>query len=116
MLQTYDNFIRWRIYASFDHTMKLQTSNIAATNNPNLLSCEISNCDFIMTSPNGNIFRVTAYLYREFDGRRWIPFTKASDAELWCFRLSRPEQTAEKTIETPVIWDANELFITSLWF
>ena len=31
----------------------------------------------MMTSSNGNIFRVT--------GHRWIPHTKASDVELWCF-------------------------------
>ena len=31
----------------------------------------------MMTSSNGNIFRVT--------GLRWIPRTKASDADLWCF-------------------------------
>ena len=32
---------------------------------------------------------------REFTGRRWIPFTKASDAELSCFLWSSPEQTVE---------------------
>ena len=39
----------------------------------------------IMTSSNGNIFRVTGHLCGEFTGHRWIPRTKASDAELWCF-------------------------------
>ena len=29
------------------------------------------------------IFRVTGYLCGEFTGLRWIPRTKASDAELW---------------------------------
>ena len=38
-----------------------------------------------MTSSNGNIFRVTGHLCGEFTGPRWIPHTKASDAELWCF-------------------------------
>ena len=38
----------------------------------------------IMTSSNGNIFRVTGLLCGEFIGHRWIPRTKASDAELWC--------------------------------
>ena len=37
----------------------------------------------MMTSSNGNIFRVTGPLYGEFSGHRWIPRTKASDAELW---------------------------------
>ena len=36
----------------------------------------------MMTSSNGNIFRVTGHLCREFTGKRWIPRTKASDAEL----------------------------------
>ena len=40
------------------------------------------------TSSNGNIFRVTGPLCREFTGHRWIPLTKASDAELWCFLWS----------------------------
>ena len=39
----------------------------------------------MMTSSNGNIFRVTGHLCGEFTGPRWIPRTKASDAELWCF-------------------------------
>ena len=37
----------------------------------------------MMTSSNGNIFRVTGHL--------WIPRTKVSDAELWCFLWSAPE-------------------------
>ena len=48
-------------------------------------------CGFIMmTSSSGNIFRVTGPLYREFTGHRWIPPTKASDVELWCFLWSAP--------------------------
>ena len=39
----------------------------------------------MMTSSNGNIFRVTGHLCGEFTGPRWIPRTKASDAGLWCF-------------------------------
>ena len=42
---------------------------------------------FIMTSSNGNIFRVTGHLCGEFTGPRWIPHTKANDAELCCFLL-----------------------------
>ena len=34
----------------------------------------------MMTSSNGNIFRVTDHLCGEFTGPRWIPRTKASDA------------------------------------
>ena len=45
----------------------------------------------MMTSSNGNIFRVTGHLCGEFTVPRWIPHTKASDAELWCFRWSASE-------------------------
>ena len=60
----------------------------------------------MMTSSNGNIFRVTGPLWEEFTGDRWIPLTKASDAELWCFLWSAPQQTVELTsrrrwFETP---------------
>ena len=43
---------------------------------------------FMMMSSNGNIFRVTGHLCGEFTGPRWIPHTKASDAELWCLLWS----------------------------
>ena len=39
----------------------------------------------MMTSSNGNIFRVTGHLCGKFNGPRWISRTKASDAELWFF-------------------------------
>ena len=44
----------------------------------------------MMTSSYGNIFHVTGPLCGEFTGLRWIPQTKASDAELWCFLWSAP--------------------------
>ena len=50
-----------------------------------------SQSNIIMTSSNGNIFRVTGLLCREFTGHQWIPCTKSSDAELWCFLWSAPE-------------------------
>ena len=43
-------------------------------------------------------------LWGEFIGHRWIPLTKASDAEIWTFFLSAPEQT-------PVVWVPSR----SLW-
>ena len=46
----------------------------------------------MMTSSNGNIFRVSGHLYGEFTGRRWIPRRKTSDAELWCFLWSASEK------------------------
>ena len=68
----------------------------------------------MMTSSNGNIFRVTGPLWGESTGHRWIPLTKASDAELWCFLWSALEQIVEQTIETPVIRYAIALIMTSL--
>ena len=44
------------------------------------------------TSSNGNIFRFTGHLCGEFTDPRWIPRTKASDAELWCFFDLRPNK------------------------
>ena len=44
----------------------------------------------MVTSPNGNIFRVTGPLSREFIGHRWISLTKSSEAELWCFLWCAP--------------------------
>ena len=45
----------------------------------------------MMTSSNGNIFCVAGPLCREFTGHRWIPHTKACDAEFWCFLCPTPE-------------------------
>ena len=41
-------------------------------------------------------------LVRDTTSHRWIPFTKASDAELWC----APATTNEQTLELPVISEA----------
>ena len=61
-----------------------------------------------------HILRVTGPLWGESTGHQWIPPTKASEAELWCFIWSAPEQTVEQKNETPVIWDAIVLIMTSL--
>ena len=36
---------------------------------------------------------------RESTGLRWIPITKVSVAELWCFLWSAPKRTVEQTID-----------------
>ena len=59
----------------------------------------------MMTSSNGNIFRVTGRLREKFTGHRGIPLTKASDEELWYF-LSAPnkrlsKQSIRRWFETP---------------
>ena len=68
----------------------------------------------MMTSSNGNIFRVTGPLWGESYGPRGIPITKASDAEFWWFLWSAPEQMVEQTIETPVIWNFIALIVMLL--
>ena len=70
---------------------------------------------------SSNIFRVTGPLWGESTGHRWIPLTKASDAELWFFfalclnkRLSK--QSLHRWFETPSrsLWrHCNELKVTS---
>ena len=70
----------------------------------------------MMKSSNGNIFRVTGSLWGESTRHRWIPLTKASDAELSCFLWSTLEQTVEQALETLVIWHAIALIMTSLIF
>ena len=45
----------------------------------------------MITSSNGNIFHVTGLLCGELTGHRWIPRSKASDAELWSFLWSAHE-------------------------
>ena len=65
----------------------------------------------MMTSSNGNIFRVTGSMCEELTGHRWIPIAKASDAELLCFLWSAPEQTVEQTVKTLEIWDAIALIM-----
>ena len=66
-----------------------------------------TNVRVMMTSSNGNIFRVTGHLCGEFIGHRWIPHTKAGDAELWCFLWSALNKRLSKQsrgwwFETPL--------------
>ena len=87
------------------------------TQNSNLFA---DNCYFLVwklvmvTSSNESNFRVNGPLCGEFTDHRWIPLTKANDAELWCFPWSAPEPTVEQTMETLVIWDTTALIMTSL--
>ena len=77
---------------------------------------------YMVTSSNGNIFRVTGLLCGEFTGHRWIPRTKVSDADRWCFLWSTSAPTVEhkqwrrRWFETPSrsLWrHCNDAF---LWF
>ena len=53
--------------------------------------------EYMMTSSNGKSFRVTGHWCGEFTGPRWIPCTKASDAELCFFFFDlRPNKRLSK--------------------
>ena len=63
----------------------------------------------MITSSNGNSFHITGPLSGESTGHQWIPLTKASDAELWCFLWFAFEQWLSKQsrcwwFETPSCW------------
>ena len=58
----------------------------------------------MMTSSYGNIFRVTGPLCGEFIGNRWIPLTKACDAELGAFFDLRLKKNGGVNN-----WDADDL-------
>ena len=61
--------------------------------------------NIMMTSSNGNIFRVTGPLCGGIHRSRWIPHTKASDAELWCLLWSAFIQAQIKeNIKPPRHW------------
>ena len=63
---------------------------------------------------NENIFRVIGPFVRGILRSPVTPLVKANSAKLWFFLWSAPVQTVEQTIDTPVIWGANALIITSL--
>ena len=61
-----------------------------------LVQATTAKCN-MMTSSNGNIFRVAGPLWGECTGHLWIPLTTASDAELWCFLWSTPKHGSVNT-------------------
>ena len=97
----YWNFV-WRIHQSPVHTSapfcyKMVHCRIwdwcivGVVHRSTLLEDPMSVSLIMMTSSNGNIFRVTGHLCGEFTGPQWISHAKASDAELWCFLWSATE-------------------------
>ena len=75
-------------------TWPIRCSHTCTTNTCTRDVCQEASCTVIsytmMTSSNGSFFCVTGPLCGEVTGHRWIPLTKASDAELWCFLRSAP--------------------------
>ena len=105
----------------FSHSLDLYFDDSAIDEHKSIFVDE--NTQHMMTSSNGNIFRVTRHLWWESTGDRWILLTKASDAELWCFlwyahnkRLSK--QSRCRWFETPPssLWrHCNVDEITGVW-
>ena len=76
--------------------------------------CYINWCHvIIMTSSNGNIFRVDGPLWEESTGDRWVPLTKGQCRRA-LFALMCIEQTVEQTTQMTVIRDTFALIMTSL--
>ena len=73
---------------------------------PSMQPWDCSNASDTMTPSNGNIFRFIGSLWGKSTGDRWIPLTKASDAELRSFLWGASKQTVEQTVELLAIWDA----------
>ena len=84
-------FIKWRVLNSCESVIAVTHILISPyidTPRRQRLSRKNSIHFVKMTSSNENIFRVTGHLCGQLTGHRWIPHTKASDAELWCFLWS----------------------------
>ena len=67
----------------------------------------------MMTPLNGNIFSVNGPVWGESTSHRWIP-SQRPVTRSFDFFSPVPEQTAEQTIETPVIYDVIALIILPL--
>ena len=67
------------------------------------------------TSSNGNIFRVTGHLCREFTGHRWIPRKKGQWRRALMFSLICAWLNGWVNSDEAVIWDAIVPIMTSLW-
>ena len=86
------NTLRFVIYFLVSHWDCVIQFRLDNNIDQNFKSHDVGKCGSSMTtSLIGSIFRVTCHLCGEFTGHRWIPRTKASDAELWCFPWSAPE-------------------------
>ena len=88
--QTYDNIYVIHYFHTDSFTVKPSGSS------NNILPGGSKACQLtIMTSSNGNFFRAAGPLCGHFTSQRWIPLTKASDAEL-CFFYRRLNQRLSK--------------------
>ena len=88
-----------------------------------------SHADIFATSSLSQILQTSSWWRHQMEifpfywpivkGIYWSPvdsLQKASDAELWCFLWSAPDQMDDQTIAMPVILDTVALIMTSLWY
>ena len=68
----------------------------------------------MMTLSNGNIFRVTGPFWGEYTGHRWFPSQRPVTWSFDVFFDLDLNKTFEQTAETPLIWHAIALIMTSL--
>ena len=83
------------VHCKLQVSIQLVTQSLTTSGRRDHLHRPWAYFNIIMTSSSGNIFRVTGPLCGEFTGDWWIPCTKTSDAELWWFLSSAPDQTTE---------------------
>ena len=76
----------------------------------NLVRCMYS----MMTSSNGNIFRVTGPLCGEFTGPGEFPTQRPVTQSFDVFFDLRLNKWLSKQLQRLVIWDASKLIMTSL--
>ena len=71
--------------------------------------CHASYLFAIWVKAHDDVITWNSFLrYKPFMGEStsvWIPVTKASSTDLWCFLWCTHEQTVEQTMELQVIWD-----------
>ena len=88
------DFLRSYIFIPYNPPPSFRAAYL--TNHPYFLTLYLWWHANMMTSSNENIFRVTGPLWGESTSDRWIPLTKARDAELWCFLWSAPKKRLRK--------------------
>ena len=104
----FSKFVCCRNRTSYEH-FKLKLSSCAQSHDL------ATRTKFQLEIPTINVITGIVY-FREIilESSRNVSGTTPSDAGLWFYLWSAPEQTIDQTTETPVIRDAIQLIVTSL--
>ena len=76
--------ISWNVWKNIFYTFQHVEARLSGWWSPIPINMKATKS----TMTSSNIFCVTGHLCGEFTGHWWIPSTKASDVELWCFLWS----------------------------